>query len=849
VTETEMWRMAASDLGRFGVLDFWMFKPQAEMLVTGSCFTGEREKGSEFVRLAVGPQDKRQIDKKLFVFGNRKWTLVGASEPDMFSRMPVDYAHAFGGEGFDQNPVGRGMVPLTDETGAEYHPLPNVEDPKHVVKSKGDRPAPASFAAWDLTWPHHFKKKMGTYGFDHVDKNGFSLADDIDFSLFNVAAPDQRVEGYFNGDEEVHIENMHPDRRILDFKLPGYAARCLLKLKDDGSDPETRTIDVAMKPDTIHVFPHRERCIVMFRGVAQIGTADATDVEIAVAALEEGPQNRKTREHYEEVIRGRLDKERGALRSLRDRDLIPASAEAGNEAGIRVGDPLEDVLEPEGLLAKNAFARALTEYHRRKDELIAQGVDPALIPPPPQPPTPASKNLETLPDLVEDLEKQREEAMAKAETARREMEEQLRSICDEHGLDLEAIREQKKKEGRGPPKFSAEREIAQLEELAEVGRKTGVPVPGVQEKLDDPNFRTQLLEAQQHLYMAYRLGAHFQDPADAATPEATEAARDHLTLVVRGAPRGQRDFTGVDLSGLDLSGVDLEGAFLEGAKLVGTNLERARLRDAVLAHADLTDAKMKGADLERANLGRARLRGADLTGARMVGSILYEAELTEAKLVGADLTEAQTLSLNAEGADFSRIVAKQLVLYKANLKRTVFRGARVTASVLLECDATEIDCGAADFSQTAFVMTKADGANFLDANAENFRMVSSSFENSDFRMARMPGSNLRGAKLAGSKMTGANLRRSDLSTADMRGVDLSRGIAVECIVMDTNLEGANLNGVNLMLAIMHRANVRGADISGANLFCADLTGAQGDKKTSFAGSNVKRALVAGVFHG
>jgi hypothetical protein len=38
-------------------------------------------------------------------------------------------------------------------------------------------------------------------------------------------------------------------------------------------------------------------------------------------------------------------------------------------------------------------------------------------------------------------------------------------------------------------------------------------------------------------------------------------------------------------------------------------------------------------------------------------------------------------------------------------------------------------------------------------------------------------------------------------------------------------------------------------VSKANLFCADLTGAAGDKRTSFSGSNVKRALVAGVFHG
>lgn len=846
VTETEMWRMAASDLGRFGVLDFWMFKPQAEVLVTGSCFTGEREKGSEFVRLAVGPADKRRIDKKLFVFGNRRWTLAGASEPEMFSRMPVDYPHAFGGEGYDQNPIGKGMVPLKDETGAEYHPLPNVEEPKQLVKAKGDKPTPGSFAAWDLTWPHHFKKKMGSYGFDHVEKNGFSLADDIDFSLFNVAAPDQRVEGYFAGDEELHIENMHPEKRVLDFKLPGYTARCLLTLRDQG---ENKPVDVAMKLDTIHVFPHRDRCLVTFRGLAQIQTPDATDVEVAIAALEESEQAKKPLSHYADVVRLRLDKERGALYSLRDRDLLPTSAEAGNEAGIRVGDPLEDALEQENLLARNMYARSIAIYERQKEDLLAQGIDPALIPPPPAPPAPPPKNLEALPELMESIEKDREAAVERADTTRKEMESQLRSICDEHGIDLDALLEKKKKEGRGPPPFSAAAEIAKLEELAEVGRKTGVPIPGVEEKLADPNFRAQMLEMQRQLHVAYRMAAHMQDPADEANPERSEQVRTRLLALVSETPRDERDFTGVDLSGMDLRGVDLEGAFLERARLVGTNLEGARLRDAVLAHADLSGANLRDADLERANLGKVKAIQADLSGAKLKGTILYEADLTEAKLVGVNLSEANTLSLIAVGADFSRVEAHQLVLYKAKLSRAIFRAARVTASVLLECEATEIDCGAADFSQTAFVMTTADGANFLDANAENIRLVQSSFERADFRMARMPGSNFRGAKLAGAKLTGANLRRSDLSTADMRGVDLSRGIAVECIVMDTNLEGANLRGANLMLAIMHRANLRGADVSNANLFCADLTGAEGDKKTSFAGSNVKRALVAGVFNG
>ncbi|MBK8938882.1 MAG: DUF2169 domain-containing protein [Polyangiaceae bacterium] len=383
VTEVEMWKMAGTDLGRFGVLDHWMFKPQAEVLVTGSCFTGERAKGSEYVRLSVGPADKRAVDKKLFVFGDRRFTLIGPGEPQMFTKMPVDYAHAFGGEKYPHNPIGKGLTTVKDETGAELHPLPNVEDPKALVTSKGDRPTPASFAAWDLTWPVHFEKKMGTYDAKWVEKNGFSLADDVDFSLFNVAAPDQRVDRMWDGSEEIRVENMHPDRRVLETKLPGFKARCLVRYKAE-YDKEQKLHDLPLRTDTIHLFPHHERAIVFMRATTEIHTTDATDVELALAALEDDGAP-KPLAHYEDVIALRADKKKGGLYALRDGDLMPTSVEISNAYGLRVGDPLEVALERDGLLEQNQHQRSLREYELNRERLLAMDVEPDKIPPPPKP--------------------------------------------------------------------------------------------------------------------------------------------------------------------------------------------------------------------------------------------------------------------------------------------------------------------------------------------------------------------------------------------------------------------------------------------------------------------------------
>lgn len=847
VTEVEMWKMASSDLGRFGVLDHWMYKPQAEVLVTGACYAGESPKTEDYVRLSVGPEGRRLVDKTLYVFGNRHWTLIGPSEPEPFTRMPVDYGHAFGGEKFAPNPVGKGFAALVDDTtGAADHPLPNVEDPKHLMASKGDKGVPASLAPWDPLWPHHFEKKMGSYDRDWVQKNGFALADDADLSLFNVASPDQRVKGYFEGTEELRVEHMHPDKRTLETTLPGFRARCLVRFVEGSK----RLVDVPLHLDTLHLFPHRERVVAFFRGLVEVHSTDASDVELCLAAFEDQASDKKSLDEYERVIALRLDKERGPIHSLRDADLMPETADLGPDGLARIGDPIEDVLPHGDKLRKNLHRRAESEYQKAREELVRRGVEPELIPPPPSPPAPRpAGNVDEILSLADQKDQEATAAQSKRRAMEADLNAALGAFCEEHGIDLPTLRAKAKRDNAGPPKFSADAEIERLEQTLIMSRNAGMEIPGLRKRLSDPGLRTTLIEVQQKLHLAYRLGAHEQEPAGAMSEEESARARAELEAVVLGAARERRDFTGAQLAGLDLRGIDLEGVFLEGANLAGANLERAKLRDAVLTRANLEGTNLAFADLERVNLGRAKASGATLEGANLETAILYEADLSNTSLRGARLSHANTLGMRCEGTDFTGIEAEQLVLFKAVLTGAAFRGARVVRSVFMQCEATGIDCARSDFSKTVFLDSKGDGADFSDALADNLRIVMSSFERASFKNARMPGANLREAKLRGASFAGANLRRSLLSGADLREVDASRAILVECLLMDADLTGARLVGANLMLAIMHRAILRGVDASGASLFCADLTGAIGDDKTSFSGSNVKRALVAGVMHG
>ena len=97
--------------------------------------------------------------------------------------MPITWQNAFGGEGFDNNPLGKGIAPIETEDG-KVHPLPNVELPRKLVKSKRDRPGPTSFGPIDLVWPQRYAKS-GTHDAKWLQTHFPSFAADMDWSIFN----------------------------------------------------------------------------------------------------------------------------------------------------------------------------------------------------------------------------------------------------------------------------------------------------------------------------------------------------------------------------------------------------------------------------------------------------------------------------------------------------------------------------------------------------------------------------------------------------------------------------------------------------------------------------------------
>lgn len=202
------------------------------------------------------------------------------------------------------------------------------------------------------------------------------------------------------------------------------------------------------------------------------------------------------------------------------------------------------------------------------------------------------------------------------------------------------------------------------------------------------------------------------------------------------------------VKGANLNRVNLRYAQAYGAFLVNARLEQADLRYAFLSDGDLRGADLRGADLRsshlyHATLGHASLQNADLNGGSLNRSNLTEADLSSARLFGASLLDS---------------ILDRAVLYKAdlrgaNLQRASLAGTDLRETMLEDANLSQANLRGAYLSSAKLGDARLQGAQLSQAMLDN-----ASLHDADLRGVAFGGTILRGADLAGANLQGADLR-------------------------------------------------------------------------------------------
>ncbi|MBA1147435.1 DUF2169 domain-containing protein, partial [Ectothiorhodospiraceae bacterium WFHF3C12] len=264
--------------------DFVPYKPRADVVLVGRCRTPGAEPLS-VCRAAFAVGGLRRV---MAVIGPRYWRRrLGFSrmqDPEPFTEMPLTWANAFGGEGRDNNPVGRGVV----MNGA---PLPTVEDPEALIDGPGARPDPVAPGPVHPEWRPR-RRKVGRYGGAWLEERWPALPEDFDWSYFNAAPERQQLDGYLRGDETVELENLLADRPVLQTRLPGWRPRCFLADAPGDRRGELREVPSAL--DTLWIDADACQAVLVWRALTQVPSdryPDLGDLVIAWERLSEAPRD------------------------------------------------------------------------------------------------------------------------------------------------------------------------------------------------------------------------------------------------------------------------------------------------------------------------------------------------------------------------------------------------------------------------------------------------------------------------------------------------------------------------------------------------------------------------------
>ncbi|MGH8371424.1 MAG: DUF2169 domain-containing protein [Gammaproteobacteria bacterium] len=838
--DNELWKAVMEVIGRGVMLDAAMPKTRGEYLVFGSFHSpGGKAVEAGYVQVRLG-----RLEKRLNVYGDRYWGAVTPSKPQQMTTMPIDWEHAFGGSDYKPNPLGKGAQEIEIE-GTKLRPLPNVEDPAAIIGAPNDKPSPAGFRPLDPMWPQRFDK-VGTYDEKWLRERAPGLADDINLEYFNAASQDQWLNNFWTGDEAYEIKHMHPDRETIRGLLPQRKGRCFIQQQtDDG--PRFRELDTHL--DTVILFPEQLVGVLIWRGLTEIDTDDASDVSVIMAAYDELDKAPRSLAHYETALVNRLDKQKRLKYLLDESDLIPE----GDTSGLQeMMDSATAQNERENLMRQNMESKvqqlradAEQQLQAQREELQKAGLDADKYLPAKLPESEASPALEVdIKDPAETLAQARllmDEMKEKAEQAKQEAETKARDLCKQAGVDYDKLVE----DGRHQTALPRIEMKAHLEEL-----KTAMAVsPEIKAQLraqlgDDPigTLQQRMLEAEQQFRKGYRMAAE-RVVGDALPPQRQEKLtilRERVMAdIAAGKSLASQDLAGLPLAGAALRGADFRDCYLELADFTGADLTGANFSGAILAKAKFSGATLESVDFTDANLGKVDFTVANMRNAKLTGAVLNEAMFVKADLTGLVLEKGQFMHVDWSDARLEDARIGSVTFFECKFERCSFSRSEIGKSIFFKAEMGKLNVAGARLKETVFVETNLQALDAQRADMENVRFVKDvNLNQANFRDARVINSNLRNCLLEGADFSNAEIAGTDFSEAIMIGAKFQKASGARAKFMKTNLEHADLTHANLMEAMFDKARLVSADLQGANLYGSEFMGITVGE-TNFRSANLK----------
>lgn len=852
MAEQGLWPLAAEQFPEGVIFDVGMPKPCGEVLAAGSATAPA---GTAVAAIAVDVQIG-SVGKRLAVFGDRFWQpgLQGVTftPPKPFEAIQLAPARAFGGPDFPANAAGLGHDAARRVQRGELVALPNIEDPRRLIRSIDDVPPVSGFGPLDIMRPER-AALAGTYDAEWLRYDAPGLPRDVDPRLFLFAPEDQRISGYFAGDEAFRVAGFSAEHAEITGRLPGFRSRVFV----ERTGAEAGLFELPMRIDTVIFFGSVAKGVIVSRGSIPVERRDGRDAATVLIAYERLTDPPRPVEHYAEQIRARRDPEQALKQALNDAPLIPERTPAARARRSAVRAAAH---ERDRVRALEAMALAIEDASRLSGVDLPP-VDPNLIEAPPAF-TPSREEISSgdfdIAELIDGLEALQAEAIATLD-AEAERGRAAIAAAEENAAtrgafsSLDDILDMLEAPDRaaiedalatpppsmlpaepGAPDGAAERASearaalpadlrADLDaQIAAAAAATG-PMP-------EDDLYAEAVARFLRLPEAGPLAAAIAGLDAVPLDQIADADRQAREALAKLPPNdGVRPFQMPELGALldDIAGRPEVAASLGAAAKIADARDRLAAAQADIrrmtngaAVADLPSSSDTASPIE------SLMAGLIAAGEPVDFASLPPLQET----VGSSLAEAraQLVAVEADilaGESEARRVSPQPLFPARPLGPEVARrfGEAVLAQVaaglsLVGRDLAGIDLAGADLS----------GLDLTDALLEN----------ADLTGATIAGSRCRGATFAGARLDGA-----DFSGSDLVGVNLS-GVTAD----GARFAGAQFGGQRIFGGTFRRTDFTGAVLDDVTLLETDLSGAvfDGARLTSLTALRAKLTGISAV---
>lgn len=821
LNENQQWPRISPYLANGLMLDMGFAKPCGEILVTGKAYAPDKavKKMQVSLTLDAGPVGK--INKSLQVVGNRQWDggfFSLASHIKPFESMPLGYAHAYGGIGHPENPLGKGVVNQQQkDPDSGLYALPNVYLQQDSTKADRGYRMAASFEPLDISWPQR-SKFQGAYDEKWLKTTHPGLPDDTDTRLFNAAPLDQQIKGFFNPGDTYQIKGMHPQWPLIEGQLPNVRARVFVCQKIDGKE-QFKEIQTVI--DTVWFFPELELGVAIHRGTLMVNDSDGLDIKKLMMAYEGADDKPRPTDYFEKVLSLRLDPATAVSHLLNESQLMPQKSPeqvAQIEALYADAKAQQQQKNQTRLAAQVAW---LKEQNPQLDsiELPATFEDPDIDEFPPLPQLMIDNADIDLSPYLEKAQSKLDAAQAKADEIVLQQQDTIKDQVARLHIQAESV-------------DSMHARVKQVIHVlaTDLADDVEIDLPGwLAYTPMDPGLVEQMKQAQLSKLKAMRqarqtapLNTVLQQPLP--DKGAAQLRSWAIALLDQSVSLAGRDLAGADLSGMDFSGQDLRDIMLEKADLSGCLFDGCTLDGAVFTEANLHYTSFVGCSMQQANLALSHGKKTRFTGADLTQAIFTKGRFISCDFNDVTLDKVQALEVDFSHSTFLRMQCDSAQFIQVILDHCDCSHGHISNSILLQTHMTQANWQQMTLTRLMILKTTANGTNFCGCEAQKVQFSNEGdFNKADISAGKWHTCGFRGLDLTECDATATVFEQCDFGETKLNHARLAGALFNGCVMALAIFDHSDCQQVLFNQSRLRKCQFDQVDMRYCELYHTDLT--------------------------